>query len=185
MSEKKKQMKKQKTIKPERTMCIQKPKTKTKWKYLREDKKRQKNKPKWLEEYETSFISLNSEPLTYEEAINSNDKRNWEIAMKKELDTLEENNTWVEVTKVPEGADIIYKTEGKQLHKAHLMARGFEKNECNLSEVYSPVAKLATFRIFMVISNNKNRPVHQMDVVGAFLHGDITEVVYLELLGND
>ncbi|KAJ8875222.1 hypothetical protein PR048_023117, partial [Dryococelus australis] len=75
MSEKKNQIKEQ-NIRPERTRWIQKQKNHDKMETPQGRSERQNNKPKWLED----FISLNSELLTYEDAMNSNDKTNWEIA---------------------------------------------------------------------------------------------------------
>lgn len=38
-------------------------------------------------------------PENYSEAINSNDKRDWEAAMQDEIESLRENRTWILVEK--------------------------------------------------------------------------------------
>lgn len=145
-------------------------------------------KPSWLSEYDTNLLSIDTEPITLEDALNSEEKEEWEKAMNIELDTLKENNTWTEVNSIPSGNKVIsskwcFKVKqigGEKVYKARLVARGFEQSDTDL-EVYSPVAKLPTFRVFIAVANKLQLPVHQMDVVGAFLHGDIDEIVYLKL----
>ncbi|KAL3279188.1 hypothetical protein HHI36_016701 [Cryptolaemus montrouzieri] len=53
--------------------------------------------PKWLADYETSFISIHNQPTLYQEVMKSEDKEKWKEAMEKAL-TLKENQTWTEVT---------------------------------------------------------------------------------------
>jgi hypothetical protein len=149
---------------------------------------RNTKKPLWMGDYETGYISIDAEPMTLEEAMQSEYEEEWKKAIQVELNTLKENNTWSEVSSVPEGNKVIsskwvFKVKevgSDKVYKARLVARGFEQSDCDL-EVYSPVARLPTFRVFMSIANKLQLPVHQMDVVGAFLHGDIDEIVYLKL----
>lgn len=69
---------------------------------------------------------------------------------------------------------------GSYQHKARLVAKGFQQKNCNDS-VYTPVARLTTFRVFVVIATQKQLPIYQMDVTGAFLYGEIKEDVYIKL----
>ncbi|CAG9138784.1 unnamed protein product [Plutella xylostella] len=116
--------------------------------------KRTIKKPQYLKDYETNFLTTSVEPLTIEEALTSDAKENWKDAMKTEMDTLNENNTWTIVDDVPDGNKVIsskwvfkVKEVGDQkVYKARLVARGFEQDDCDL-EVYSPVARLPTFRV--------------------------------------
>lgn len=67
-------------------------------------------------------------------------------------------------------------------YKARLVARGFEQQDSmDLNEIYAPVAKLSTFRVFTVIATKLNCAIYQMDVTGAFLYGDINEEVFISL----
>lgn len=148
---------------------------------------RRKVTPQWLDQYETGFVTYN-EPLTYEEAMTKDDKDKWKEAINREMDTLNANNTFTVVSKIPKGTNIIstkwvFKikdTDEGKLYKARLVARGFEQRD-GISDVYSPVAKLGTFRLFMALANKLKQSVYQMDVVSAFLHGDIKEIVYIKL----
>lgn len=93
-----------------------------------------------------------------------------------------------EVKEAPENTEVIsskwvFKVKDmgeKKIYKARLVARGFEQADCDM-QVYSPVARLPTFRVFMSVANKMGLAVYQMDVVGAFLHGNIKENVYLKL----
>ncbi|KAG6438777.1 hypothetical protein O3G_MSEX000215 [Manduca sexta] len=161
--------------------------------------RRVRSKPKWLNDYvqgeesdENSFISYTcQEPTSYQEAMTRPDKSKWEEAINTELRTLQENNTWEEVTEVPEGENIISskwvftikETEEKSIYKARLVARGFEQKNCD-DKTYSPVAKLTTFKALMAVANQKRQPVYQMDVTSAFLYGDINETVFIQLPNN-
>lgn len=55
--------------------------------------KRSQKKPRWLKNYNTSFIAFENELGMYEEAMTKKDKENWKIAMENELEKLQENNT--------------------------------------------------------------------------------------------
>lgn len=50
-----------------------------------------------------------------------------------------------------------------------------------MCDIYAPVAKLSTFRLFVAVATKLNVPIYQMDVTGAFLYGDIKEDVYIKL----
>ena len=45
-------------------------------------------------------------------------------------------------------------------------------------ETFSPVVKPATVRTILSLSLLRSRPVHQLDVMNAFLHGTLSETVY-------
>ncbi|KAJ8728904.1 hypothetical protein PYW07_006600 [Mythimna separata] len=147
--------------------------------------RRAKKQPSWLKDYvqgeENIFLSYCcDEPVTYQEAMKRPDKSKWEETINKELKTMEENNTWEKVTEVPDGENIVSSkwvfkvkdADGKALYKARLVARGFEQKNCD-DQIYSPVAKLTTFKALMAVATQKRQPVYQMDVTGAFLYGDI------------
>ncbi|XP_052748161.1 uncharacterized protein LOC113520884 [Galleria mellonella] len=71
-----------------------------------EKQKRQIKKPLWWNDYETSFLCVIEEPKSYEEAVSSSYSEKWQDAMNKELQVLNENNTWTEVP-VPIGKNVI------------------------------------------------------------------------------
>ena len=60
------------------------------------------------------------------------------------------------------------------------MAKGFTQTYgLDYTETFSPVAKLNSIRIIISLVANLDWPLHQLDVKNAFLHGDLTETVYM------
>lgn len=150
--------------------------------------RRQVKKPVWTKDYEMALIAQGTEQLTYEEAVSGEHKEKWLKAIEVELEALNKNNTWKEVS-LPEGKKLIdtkwvfkIKKEGnKDLYKARLVARGFkQEDKFDHSEIYAPVAKLPTLRILLAIASKYNMNIHQMDVKSAFLYGNIEEEVFVE-----
>lgn len=61
------------------------------------------------------------------------------------------------------------------------MARGFSQIEgVDYSETYAPVVKLSSIRVLLALVAELELLLHQMDVVTAFLNGELKELVYME-----
>ncbi|KAJ0470227.1 putative RNA-directed DNA polymerase [Helianthus annuus] len=129
-----------------------------------------------------------TEPTCYEEA--ASDPR-WVEAMNKEMEALFRNNTWI-LADLPQGRKAIgckwvfrvkYKSNGEiERFKARLVAKGFNQREgLDFGETFSPVVKMVTIRTVVTLAVNFNWPLYQLDVDNAFLHGSITEDVYMKL----
>lgn len=75
------------------------------------------------------------EPRTYEEALAGHSREQWELAMKEEIESLQENNTW-DLTALPPDRKAlrgkwVYKLKrgpfGEVLrHKARWVVKGFQ-----------------------------------------------------------
>lgn len=111
--------------------------------------------------------------------------------MAEELRALELNKTW-SIVSLPEGKDPVgckwvfktkYKADGSiERHKARLVAKGYTQLEgIDFVDTFSPVAKLVTVKILLALAAIKGWTLSQLDVTNAFLHGDLTEEVYMEL----
>jgi hypothetical protein len=113
---------------------------------------------------------------------------NWRAAMEDKYRALLSNNTWDLVARPP-GTNIV---SGKwifkhKLHpdgtldryKARWVVCGFtQRPGIDFDETFSPVVKPATVRTVLSLALSRQRPVHQLDVKNAFLHGILTETVY-------
>ena len=65
--------------------------------------------------------------------------------------------------------------------KACLVAKGF--NQCSsvdYIETFSPVIKLTTIRLIFSLALSNNWPFKQIDVNNMFLHGQLTEQVFMQ-----
>lgn len=67
----------------------------------------------------------------------------------------------------------------KEIYKARLMVRGYQPKK-HLANVYSPVLNLETLRVLLFVTAHRIYQIHQIDMKGAFLYGEIKEDVYLK-----
>lgn len=75
-----------------------------------------------------------------------------------------------------------YNKDGEiKQYKARLVARGcVQKHGIDYEEVYSPVARYETIRILLAGYVEEEMHVHQMDVVSAYVQGDLMDEIYME-----
>ncbi|CAN0129460.1 unnamed protein product, partial [Heterosigma akashiwo] len=65
-------------------------------------------------------------------------------------------------------------------HKARLVAQGYTKQYgLDYTASYAPVVNAARLRLLLAISANKGYHVDSLDIINAFLNGDIDGDVYL------
>jgi hypothetical protein len=116
--------------------------------------------------------------------------------MDAEMESIKGNNTWELTTLPPDhkaiGVKWIYKTKYNEKgdidkHKARLVAKGYtQKHGIDFNEVFAPVARWETIRTVLAIAANKGWNIFQLDVKSAFLHGELTEDIYVsQPLGYD
>ena len=109
------------------------------------------------ETYEAIPKEVESDPYTYEEAMNNIDAHHWIKAMKSELDSMYSNQVWDIVKALnsikPVGCKWVYKTKrgvnGKvATFKARLVAKGYTQKEgIDYDKTFSPIAMLKSIRI--------------------------------------
>ena len=109
--------------------------------------------------------------------------------MDSELQALIDNDTWT-LTALPAGKKTIdcrwvYKVKHKadgsvERYKARLVAKGFTQLEgVDYHETFSPTAKIINVRCLLALAAAHGWPLHQLDVNNAFLHGDLSEEIYM------
>ena len=111
--------------------------------------------------------------------------------MIKEIEALEENNTW-SVETLPLGKKPInynwvfrvkHKSDGSiERYKARLVILGDEQIEgFDFNETFTQVAKMTSVRTFLAVVVAKGWDLHQMDPNNVFLDGDLNEEVYVTM----
>lgn len=135
-------------------------------------------------------IEKEKDPTTFKQAINSLNADKWKEAMDAEIKSLLDNETWqlVELPagQVAIGAKWIFKQKEDEhgnvvRFKARLVALGCsQKFGRDYDEVFAPVVKQVTIRMMLTIAIERHLIVQHVDVKNAYLHGELTEVVYMK-----
>ncbi|RVW90472.1 Retrovirus-related Pol polyprotein from transposon TNT 1-94 [Vitis vinifera] len=115
----------------------------------------------------------------------------WKPAMNEEMESLQKNETW-ELVECPPGKKPVgcrwiytvkYKADGSiERFKARLVAKGYTQTYgIDYTETFAPVAKINTIRVLLSLAANLDWPLQQFDVKNVFLHGELSEEVYMDL----
>ena len=150
-----------------------------------------------LTQIEHALVAVTTEaegydPATLEEAKGRKDWPKWDIAIRKELDSLKAAKTWI-VVKRPKDRNVVDSkwvlrlkkdSEGKiDKHKARVVAKGFTQVEgVDYYETFAPVARLASIRTVLAIATRNEWKIDTFDFHSAFLNGefDENEEIYME-----
>jgi hypothetical protein len=129
-------------------------------------------------------------PSSYEEAVQGKHSREWRLAIRDQLQSLEANHTW-DIVDEPKDINLIdtkWVFKIKMLpngqidkYKARLCARGFtQEYGIDYLDTFSPVIRMESLRILLALAAIRDLEVHQMDVVSAYLLGELEEEAYLK-----
>ncbi|PKU62268.1 Retrovirus-related Pol polyprotein from transposon TNT 1-94 [Dendrobium catenatum] len=126
-------------------------------------------------------------PTSYKQVVQHT---HWRTTMAEELQALQHQHSWSLVPPPPNkpvlGCKWTFKTKflpsGKvDRYKARLVALGNgQQFGENYTETFSPVAKMPTIRLLLTLALNRQWDILQLDVSNAFLHGDLTEDIYMK-----
>ncbi|CAL9029397.1 unnamed protein product, partial [Prunus brigantina] len=129
-------------------------------------------------------------PTSFTEATRSGEAKHWHEAMDDEMLSLMKNKTW-EVVELPKGRKAIgckwvyAKKDGIDdvnpvRFKARLVAKGYAQKEgIDYNEIFSPVVKHSSIRILLALVAQFDLELVQLDVKTAFLHGNLSEEIYI------
>ena len=135
--------------------------------------------------------SDSAEPTTYHEAVTGSNQVYWRKAIQAELDSMQVRQVF-KLTKLPTGQHAIdtkwvFKVKRNadgsiHKYKARLVVKGFkQKYGIDYEETFSPVVKHVTLRLVIALATTFKWKIDQLDVVAAFLYGEMKEQVYVNI----
>ena len=138
--------------------------------------KRQRKEVSFGDDFYTYLIE--NEPCSYFEAISSPDALLWKEAIKTELDSISNNQTW-ELVDLPSGAkpigykgifEIKYLPDGSiEKYKARLVAKGFsQKQNVYYFDKFAPITRISSIHILIALASIHRLFIHQIDVETVF-----------------
>nr|GEY10295.1 Gag-Pol polyprotein [Tanacetum cinerariifolium] len=98
------------------------------------------------------------EPSTLQEALNNLDASFWKEAMQEEIEALYKNKTWELVP---------------------LLGGYAQKEGIDFNEIFSPVVRMTTIQVVLVICATYDLHLEQLDVKTAFFYGNLEEEIYM------
>ena len=145
---------------------------------------------------DTEISSLDvrdDDPRTYKQASKAYDAEHWDEGYDNEMDSLRQHGVWTLVPRstVPKSRKIIgsrpvffrKRNEANEVtrRKVRVVAKGYSQVEgVDYSDTFAPVARLESVRTVLGIAAILDWEIHQFDVKTAFLHGKLTEDIYME-----
>ena len=134
--------------------------------------------------------TIQSNPLTYEEAMKCQDTVFWKEAINDEMDSIMGNKTQKLLNLPPSSNPIGYKWIFKkkkkvygtiEIFKVRLVAKDFtQKESIDYFDTYTHVARIAIIRVLIALTSIYHFEINQMDVKIAFLNRDLYEKIYMK-----
>lgn len=130
------------------------------------------------------------EPLSYKEAMESPEQKEWLKAMKDEMNSHKVNGTWTLVPRPSKPKALTgrwvfrhkYHLDGSiKQYKARYVVKGYlQKPGIDYEETFAPVARHESIRLLLALAASDSMKIGQFDVKTAFLYGILKEEIYME-----
>ena len=137
----------------------------------------------------SAYLATGEDPDSYDEAINSVDRDEWQAAMQAEMESIVSVGTFELVPPPcdckPISCKWVYRvkcTSSGEIsrYKARLVTQGFrQKPGIDFTETFAPVTKTNSIRLLLAFAAANNFEIHQVDVKSAFLNGKLEESIYM------
>lgn len=139
---------------------------------------------------ESESQNYEENPKTVKEALEGNSSRKWIASMREEFNNLLKNKTW-ELVELPKNRKALKakwvfnikrdKNGAVERYKSRLVAKGCsQKAGIDYKETFSPVVRYSSIRILLALAAELKLEIHQMDVVSAYLNGELKDEIYME-----
>ncbi|KAE8657094.1 hypothetical protein F3Y22_tig00116997pilonHSYRG00993 [Hibiscus syriacus] len=114
-----------------------------------------------------ALIVSSDDPVTFHDAITSQENDKWMTAMVEEMEALNHNQTNSN------------RKKGEKF-KARLVAKGFSQQKgVDYDEIFSPVVRHTSIRAVLALVASWDSHLEHMDVKTAFFHGDLEDQIYM------
>ena len=143
-------------------------------------------------EFSFNSVEASAEGMKFRDAWDHHDlslREKWREAIRKEFRSMNERKVWRKIKRsdVPAGRKLIgsrwvFAIKRDGTFKARLVAKGYTQIPgIDFTDNFAPVINDVTFRMMIVLMIVKGWQGRIIDVVTAFLNGDLEEEVYLEV----
>lgn len=140
--------------------------------------------------FQFSHFAYFTEPATAKEAQECDESSEWKTAMDEEMEAHKLNNTWTLVDRPSDSRTVkgkwVFKRKcddkGKTIRfKARYVAKGYSQlHGIDYNDTFAPVVRHASIRFLFAVAVKLRMKIHQLDVVTAFLQGDLKETIFME-----
>ena len=142
-----------------------------------------------VKRYHYMLNSIQVEPVSYKEALQSDDCESWQSSMREEYLSHIENETWSLVAK-PEDKKILsmrwvfkVKTDedgNVEKFKSRLCVKGCaQKFGVDYEETFAPVIRYSGIRFLLAIAIERELVAHHIDIKTAYLNSEVDEDIYV------
>ena len=128
--------------------------------------------------------------IPLKDALSGTNRAEWTRAIHEEIRSLIKNDTWELTEKLTDAKLIGCRTvlrnkcdaDGLLVRrKARVVAQGFSQRPgVDFEETFAPVARMESLRMLVAISARLGLQISQLDIVTAYLNGDIDAEVYMK-----
>lgn len=136
-----------------------------------------------------AFVAVSGPTL--EDALKSTNADEWQQAIMNEYNQLVNKGVFEEVDYLPlgkkaVGSKVVLKEKFDEnsnhaKYKAHIVAQGFSQVPgVDFNETFSSVAKFTTLHMFLTLAATLDLEIHQIDVIGAYLEGELDKDIYMK-----
>lgn len=139
--------------------------------------------------YAYCLLLEDGEPSTFQEVVSCSNDSLWMATMQEEMEALHKNKTW-DLVVIPEvqkaiGNKWVYKikcdaNDQVERYHARLVVKGYAQKEgIDFNEIFSPVVRLTTIRVVLVMCVAYDLHLEKLDVKTSFLLGELKEEMYM------
>ena len=127
-------------------------------------------------------------PRSYQEAVTSNESKDWKAAMETEIRSMKDLDVYEDVV-LPKGQPLVggrwvyarKETDSGNNYKVRYVAKGYSQTlGVDYHDTFAPTAKFVTLRFLVQMSVDHDLVIRQYDIKTAFLNAPLKECVHVK-----